>query len=408
MENLAQGTITPLNLRIREYESLNLPAGQLPDWVGELLWRNLDQNGRKLLISFPSPKTDGQWQLTAQGWVGQILVPHQLTLTITPKVSNARLFQLWEMAYDLNLAELAEGLTAVHSLPAFFSLLAQILAQRVIRRGRQGFQQAYLPETAELPYVRGKLLTRQPSTSSPSVTLACRYDAHTADIPDNQIVAYTLHQIARSGQCSPAAQTAVRRAYHLLQPLVSLRPFQPQDCQNRTYSRLNQDYATLHALCRFFLEHTGPLLDEGQHQLMPFLLNMAQLYERCVANWLQAQLPPPYRIKVQENTVLGPHDELRFQIDLTLYGENGRPLAVLDTKYKTPDKPSQADISQVITYAKARGCHHALLIYPQPLPQPLNVTVGDVQLHTVTFGLDEPVAQAGEQLLTQLKTRLDL
>ena len=408
MENLALGTITPLNLRIREYESLNLPAGQLPDWVGELLWRNLDQNGRKLLISFPSPKTDGQWQLTAQGWVGQIQVPHQLTLTITPKVSNARLFQLWEMAYDLNLAELAEGLTAVHSLPAFFSLLAQILAQRVIRRGRQGFQQAYLPETAELPYVRGKLLTRQPSTSSPSVTLACRYDAHTADIPDNQIVAYTLHQIARSGQCSPAAQTAVRRAYHLLQPLVSLRPFQPQDCQNRTYSRLNQDYATLHALCRFFLEHTGPLLDEGQHKLMPFLLNMAQLYERCVANWLQAQLPPPYRIKVQENTVLGPHDELRFQIDLTLYGENGRPLAVLDTKYKTPDKPSQADISQVITYAKARGCHHALLIYPQPLSQPLNVAVGDVQLHTVTFGLDEPVAQAGEQLLTQLKTRLDL
>ncbi|MCB8949739.1 MAG: restriction endonuclease [Ardenticatenaceae bacterium] len=408
MENLAQGTLAPLNLRIREYESLNLPAGELPDWVGELLWRNLDQNGRKLLISFPSPKTDGQWQLTAQGWVGQIQVPHQLTLTITPKVSNARLFQLWEMAYDLNLAELAEGLTAVHSLPAFFSLLAQILAQRVIHRGRQGFQQAYLQETAELPYVRGKLLTRQPSTSSPSVTLACRYDAHTADIPDNQIVAYTLHQIARSGQCSPAAQTAVRRAYHLLQPLVSLRPFQPQDCQNRTYSRLNQDYATLHALCRFFLEHTGPLLDEGQHQLMPFLLNMAQLYERCVANWLQAELPPPYRIKVQENTVLGPHDELRFQIDLTLYGENGRPLAVLDTKYKTPDKPSQADISQVITYAKARGCHHALLIYPQPLSQPLNVAVGDVQLHTVTFGLDEPVAQAGEQLLTQLKTRLDL
>ena len=408
MENLALGTITPLNLRIREYESLNLPAGQLPDWVGELLWRNLDQNGRKLLISFPSPKTDGQWQLTAQGWVGQIQVPHQLTLTITPKVSNARLFQLWEMAYDLNLAELAEGLTAVHSLPAFFSLLAQILAQRVIRRGRQGFQQAYLQETAELPYVRGKLLTRQPATSSPSVTLACRYDAHTADIPDNQIVAYTLHQIARSGQCSPAAQTAVRRAYHLLQPLVSLRPFQPQDCQNRIYSRLNQDYATLHALCRFFLEHTGPLLDEGQHQLMPFLLNMAQLYERCVANWLQAQLQPPYRIKAQENTVLGPHDELRFQIDLTLYGENGRPLAVLDTKYKTPDKPSQADISQVITYAKARGCHHALLIYPQPLPQPLNVTVGDVQLNTVTFGLDEPVEQAGEQLLTQLKTRLDL
>jgi 5-methylcytosine-specific restriction enzyme subunit McrC len=253
-----------------------------------------------------------------------------------------------------------------------------------------------------LPYVRGKLLPRQPTATSPTVQLACHYDSHTLDIPDNQIVAYTLRQIARSGQCNPAAQTAVRQAYHLLQPLVTLRPFQPSDCQNRSYSRLNQDYAALHALCRFFLEHTGPLLADGRHQLMPFLLNMAQLYERCVANWLQANLPQPYGIKAQESTILGLNDELRFQIDLTLYGQNGRPLAVLDTKYKTPDKPSQADVSQVITYAKAKGCHHALLIYPQPLPQPLHVAVGDVQLHTLTFALDEPLDSAGQKFIQQL------
>ena len=408
MEPLVQSNPTLLQLNLSEYETIYLPADQLPARVGEQLWRTLDQNGKKLRVSFPSPKTNEQWQLTAQGWVGQVQIPHQLSLTITPKVPIARLFQLWEMAYDLRLADLADGLTAVASVPEFFSLLAHILAQRVIRRGRQGFQQAYLRQTAVLPYVRGKLLPRQPAAASPTVQLACRYDAHTADIPDNQIVAFTLHQIARSGQCRPAAQTAVRQAYHLLQPLVTLRPYQPTDCQNRSYSRLNQDYATLHALCRFFLEHTGPLLADSSHQLMPFLLNMAQLYERCVANWLQANLLPPYRIKAQESTTLGPNDELRFQIDLTLYGENGRPLAVLDTKYKTPDRPSPADVSQVITYAKAKGCQHALLIYPQPLPQPLHVTVGDVQLHTLTFGLNEPLDSAGKQFIYQLGTRLHL
>lgn len=408
MEHRKQQKTAVLQLNLSEYETLSLPAAQLPNEVGEQLWRSLDQNGKKLRVSFPSPKTENRWQLTAQGWVGQIQVPGQLSLTITPKVPIARLFQLWEMAYDLRLAHLADGLMPVASIPAFFSLLAQILAQRVIRRGRQGFQQAYLRQTAVLPYVRGKLLPHQPATTSPTVQLACRYDAHTADIPDNQILAYTLHQIARSGQCSPAAQTAVRRAYHLLQPLVTLRPFQSTDCQNRSYSRLNQDYAILHALCRFFLEHTGPLLADGHYQLMPFLLNMAQLYERCVANWLQARLPLPYRIKAQESTTLGANDELRFQIDLTLYGENGRPLAVLDTKYKTPDKPSQADISQVITYAQAKGCHHALLIYPQPLPQPLHVTIGDVQLHTLIFGLDKPLDEAGQRFMEQLWTHLSL
>jgi 5-methylcytosine-specific restriction enzyme subunit McrC len=408
MQNSGYALSNPILLSLGEYQTQNLPASQLPGWVGEQLWRTLDQNGKKLRVAFPSPETGGDWQITAQGWVGQVQIPHQLTLTITPKVPIARLFQLWESAYDLRIAELAEGATAVSAIPEFFSFLAQILAERIIRRGRQGFQRAYLRETAVLPYVRGKLLTRQPAAHQPSAQLACRYDAHTADIPDNQILAYTLHHIARSGQCNHPAQTMVRRAYHLLQPLVSLRPFQPSDCLNRSYSRLNTEYATLHALCRFFLEHTGPLLADGQHQLMPFLLNMAQLYERCVANWLQAHLPPPYRIRAQESTVLGPHDELRFQIDLTLYGENGRPLAVLDTKYKTPDKPSQADISQVITYAKAKGCQHALLIYPQPLAQPLHVSVGDVQLHTLSFGLDQPLDQAGEQFIQQLWTRLHL
>jgi 5-methylcytosine-specific restriction enzyme subunit McrC len=391
---------------LTEYQTIHLSADALPLSLGEQLWRLLDQNGKKLHISFPSPKTNHSWELTAQGWVGQFSLPNHLQLNIQPKLPIVRLFQLWEAAYDLRLAHLADGLTPLDSVPAFLSLLAQILAQRVVRRGRQGFQQAYLSQTAVLPTLRGRLLTRQPT--SPTPQLACRYDSQTTDIPDNQILAYTLHQIARSGQCSPAAQTAVRQAYHLLQPITTLRPFQPNDCLNRSYSRLNQDYATLHALCRFFLEHSGPLLADGSHQMIPFLLNMAQLYERSVANWLQAHLPAPYRIKAQESTTLGPNAELRFQIDLTLYDGNGRPLAVLDTKYKTPDKPGPADISQVITYAKAKGCQHALLIYPQPLPQPLHLPIGDVQLHTLTFGLAEPLESAGARFLQQLAARLHL
>ncbi|VAW39672.1 hypothetical protein MNBD_CHLOROFLEXI01-335, partial [hydrothermal vent metagenome] len=255
-----QATTSLRQLTLGEYETLTLPASDLPAHVGEQLWRLLDQSGKKLLVAFPSPKTENCWQLTAQGWVGQFTLPKpdRYTLTILPKVSIAHLFHLWEVAYDLRLGHLLDGLTGMDSIPAFYSILAQFLAQRIIQRGRLGFQRAYLEQTAVLPYVRGRLLTNQLAGASPTVQLACRFDAQTADIPDNQILTYTLRQIARSGQCSPAAQTAVRRAYHLLQPITTLRPFQASDCQNRSYSRLNQDYAVMHALCRFFLEHTGP------------------------------------------------------------------------------------------------------------------------------------------------------
>ncbi|MCP4422576.1 MAG: restriction endonuclease [Chloroflexi bacterium] len=395
-------------LTLSEYETVSLPAAQLSAQTGELLWKLLDQNGKKLRVEFPSPKTDHTWQVTAQGWVGQLTLPHQISLTIMSRVAISRLFQLWEVAYDLRLGYLLDNLTAVNSIPAFFSNLAHILAQRVILRGRQGFQRAYLKQTAVLPYVRGRLLTNQLINNSSTVQLPCHFATQTADIPDNQILTYTLYQIARSGQCSPMAQTAVRRAYHALQPMTTLRPFQPNDCLKRSYSRLNQDYAVMHALCRFFLEHTGPQLAQGTEPMPSFLLNMAQLYERFVANWLKAHLPPPYRIKAQENTTIGPNDELRFQIDLTLYAENSSPLAVLDTKYKTPDKPSSADISQVITYAKAKGCNQAILIYPQPLPKPLHLQVGDVHLHTLAFGLDGNLDAAGTQFINQLQQWLHL
>lgn len=399
---------TVRQITLSEYETAVLPAADLPLHIGELLWQLFDQNGQKLRVEFPSPKTNHAWHITAQGWVGQLTMRQQLSLTITPKVPIAHLFQLWEVAYDCRLGYLLDGITSLDSIPAFFALLAQILAERVIQRGRIGFQRAYIKQTAVLPYVRGRLLTQQLAGVSPTVQLACRFDAQTTDIADNQILTYTLRQIARSGQCSPTAQTAVRRAYHLLQPMTTLRPFQASDCQSRSYSRLNQDYAIMHALCRFFLEHTGPQLQPGSHQMIPFLLNMPQIYERFVANWLQSHLPTLYRIKAQESTLIGTNNELRFQIDLTLYDKRGRPLAVLDTKYKTPDKPSPADINQVITYAKAKGCHHAMLIYPQPLPRPLQVEVGDVHLHTLTFGLAGDLDVAGNQFIDQLEKRLHL
>ena len=58
------------------------------------------------------------------------------------------------------------------------------------------------------------------------------------------------------------------------------------------YHRLNRDYEVLHALCRFFLENSGPAHSSGGHTFFPFLVDMAQLFERFVAGWLQKHLPP--------------------------------------------------------------------------------------------------------------------
>ncbi|MCP4426040.1 MAG: restriction endonuclease [Chloroflexi bacterium] len=383
-----------------EYKPRFLTHDAISLEIGTRLWREF---GDRIAVEFPSPKTGDQWKLTALGWIGQIpLTPH-LRLSLTPKVKLRNLFRMWEYAYALRGFQWLDGIADASSLAEFYERLTQMLARRVLDRGRLGFHRAYMEHVERLPYVRGQIQPRRAWQKPEQVGLVCRYDEHTVDISDNQILAYTLGQIARSRRCKAPAQTAVRRAYHLLQNITTQRSFQPGECVGRSYGRLNQDYQPLHALCRFFLEHTGPTHKRGDYDMPPFLINMARLYELFVAEWLQAHLPVPWHIKSQERVTVGAGDELMFDVDLVLYDGDGRPRAVLDTKYKTPDKPSNDDISQIVTYAKAKGCNEALLIYPAGLKRPLDLTIGDIRLRTLAFTLDGDLEQAGQRFLDALK-----
>lgn len=385
-----------------EYEPYLIPQAELPTAVGERLWQTY---GDKLAVEFPSPKTNHAWRLTSLGWVGHIPLPGNFQISIKPRIELRNLWRMWAYAYNLRSFHWLDGLVEVESLAGFFEELAHVLALKVLHRGRQGFYRTYLARTERLPYVRGQLQWRQSWQHPEAATLTCRHDVHTADIPDNQILAATLDQIVRSRRCAEPVQTAVSQACRLLQTITTPHAFQPQDCVSRTYTRLNQDYQPLHALCRFFLEHTGPGHARGDNQMLPFLVNMARLYELFVAEWLKAHLPAPWFVKAQERVIVGAQDELQFDVDLVLYDGHGRAHTVLDTKYKTPDKPANDDVSQIVTYAKAKGCRDAVLIYPAALERPLNVMIGDVHLRSLAFPLDGDLEQAGQRFIHALGLR---
>ena len=114
-----------------------------------------------------------------------------------------------------------------------------------------------------------------------------------------------------------------------------LRPVRPHVCIGRVYNRLNEDDQPLHALSHFFLEHTGPSHEMGNHRILPFLVDMAQLYERFVAEWLTVALPPEVHLRVQERLHLDAGKRLHFIIDLVLYDvKTGETRCVIDTKHK--------------------------------------------------------------------------
>jgi hypothetical protein len=108
-------------IELIEYLPHSLPANALPPEVGEMLWREYDEKGGKIRVEFPSPRTNDQWRLTAQGWVGAIPLTSNFNLDLKPKVNLGNLFRMWEYAYSLKSFHFLAGLIDATSLLEFVS-----------------------------------------------------------------------------------------------------------------------------------------------------------------------------------------------------------------------------------------------------------------------------------------------
>lgn len=399
--NITQPTIHELT----EYQPKLLSPESIPSDLGELLWQTYDNNNKVVTVEFPSPKTGNKWQLTSQGWVGYLPVSPELGIRLQPKVKLENLFGMLEVAYHLKSFRFLEGWNHCNVLDDFYERLASILARRILDRARKGFYRTYISKTEQMSFVRGRIDVCHQVQRPWEANIKCHYKEHTVDIAENQILLWTLRQIARTGIGREEVRAQVRKAYHALQGTVSLEPYMAQACINRLYNRLNDDYQPLHALCRFFLEQSGPSHEMGDRKMLPFLVNMARLYELFVAEWLKANIAGshPLTVKAQETVHLDSHQFLSFNIDLLLNdATTGKARYILDTKYKIPDSPSPSDVAQIIAYATVKGCSEAILIYPQPLQKPLDTWVQNIHVRTLTFAIDADLEQGGKAFLKNL------
>ena len=390
-------------VELPEYETVRLPKPALSEKAARWLWR---EHGTKVAVEYPSPLTGDQWELTSQGWVGYLPVDEGLHLALQPKVPVRSVFAMLEHAYGLRGFQLLEGEAPFETLDDALDRLARILARRTLHRARRGLHRAYVGRRERLPVVRGRLdvgrLARRPWAVDPT----CHYEEHTADVDDNGIVAWALHVVARSGVCRPEGLRVVRQAYRRMEGAVAVRPYRAEACIGRTYSRLTEDYAALHALSRLFIENVGLGQGRGNRRLLPFLVDMAALFEGFVAEWLRERLAKTHRVVPHVRYAVG--DTNHFDVDLVVYdraGDPDVPLCVVDTKYKGVRSASTGDIAQVVAYATALGCRDAVLLYPREPEKPLKGHVGGVRVRSLVFDLSRGLDEAGDLAVRGLLDR---
>ncbi len=397
-------TAAPELLELVEYQTATLSRNALTPELGLTLWQNY---GDRVSISEPSFKNGYHWELASQGYVGYIPLSPELHLALRPKVPLSSLFEMLEYAYKVG-EFLPRDMAQVQTLEELFERLALVFARRVLDRARKGLYRAYVAEDDRMSYVRGRIDLRHTVEAPWDPQVHCHYEDHTADVEENRILSWTLFRLPRTGLIKEHSRSTVMQAYRQVRPFASLEPVTSAQCLGRTYHRLNQDYQPLHALCHFFLESIGPDLNSGKRHMLPFLINMAQLYETFVAEWLQRQGIVGMTVHPQEPVMWDPLGKRQARVDLVLRdAATSRPVCVLDTKYKAQDSAADDDIHQIVFYAQAIDCHEAVLIYPQALANPTTTFVGDIRVRTLTFSLDGDLDEAGRRFVSELLRTVD-
>jgi 5-methylcytosine-specific restriction enzyme subunit McrC len=383
-------------IELEEEADLFLTKTQLNDSQALSLYKNPCFD-----LEWPNPGNNFNFKLRSKGWVGHFPVGDGV-IVVKPKVPIASIFGMLEVAYKLKSFKIGEGEIAVQSLEDVYQHIASILAQRVNNRWRKGLYRTYVVRSEDLQWMRGRIDIRQNirNVAAASPRLYCHYEELTADVDENAVLLWALHVASRLHLSREEVRQQVRRAYRNLAGDVSLQPKTAHDCVGRLYSRLNDDYEPMHGLCRFLIEHTGPSIDIGSHKFLPFSIDMVKLFELFVAEFLAQKLPTNLKIDIQYHARLSANADLTFRIDLVVRDRmSGKPLSVIDTKYKINGQPAESDIQQVVAYAVQLGVSRAYLIYPFEIEQPIKVEVGGIRVSTLGIDLSSPLEHIWKTLI---------
>jgi 5-methylcytosine-specific restriction enzyme subunit McrC len=149
----------PIELELREFEPERYSSAELPYEVAYRIWQ---QYPTQIAVEFPSPKTDGQYELTNRGWVGVVPLGRDAVISLEPKVPLANVFRMLEYAYRLDAFGTSEDTAGVETMREVYESLARVLARRVRDRARKGLHRSYQGREERLSVVRGRLNLETP------------------------------------------------------------------------------------------------------------------------------------------------------------------------------------------------------------------------------------------------------
>ena len=327
------------------------------------------------------------WLLTASHHVGTIVLD-DLHIVIQPKVRVENLFYMLTYAYEL--PEFRQEETFLDVGEDIFEFIVTIFVQRVQQLIRQGLYRNYVVQEEQQAYLRGRLLMAEHLRQNVvySGRFYQRTHEYTADLPENQILKYTLWLVAQLGYQDQSLSRQLRHTCTAFAE-VTHTIVQAAECRRIQFNRFNQRYRTPINLASLLLRHLSLEGGRGHQRFGTYLFNMNEVFEKFVGRYLQECFRTDDTIEVvlQDHIWLDAERQEKGIPDIVVR-HNGQTTCVADTKYKPfYGVPDPGDRNQMWVYSQRMKVREAVLIYPGEHLVPYHTTFEGIPLRATALPL---------------------
>ena len=307
----------------------------------------------------------GVWTVTAGPHVG-VLEVDGVDVRIRPRISIARLVFL--LGYASNPSAWRDEPAGLDDQPDLWPAMAQVFIRRADKALERGLLQGYRTEESAELVLRGRFreAAQLRLHGGLAVPLEVRFDEYDIDIAENRLLRAATERLVRVPRVPVVAMHRLRHILSRLADVSRLVPGQP--LPSTPTSRINARYQPALALARMILRSRSvDVLDSGV-RATGFLVNMNTVFEDFVTVALTEALAPyGGRCVAQDRHVLDEDGLIKLRPDLVRYGPTGRPIAVVDAKYKaeTPAGYPYADLYQLLAYCTTLHLPIGHLVYAE-------------------------------------------
>ncbi|MEQ9362654.1 MAG: McrC family protein [Leptospirales bacterium] len=335
----------------------------------------------------------GRPALRAINYAGVLQTPGGLILEILPKTYDRRddpeLIAKWRGVLIRMLAaagplpiRAAFDHTSLQSIPGNLpDTLIKRFLDATASATRSGLGENYIRRRERSESLRGRIdMQRQMRDHQTGVhRLHIEYDELSANTSENRLLRSALERVRTMPSLSGDAQKSLSELLFYFKD-ISASANQAADFRRWRDDRGRPKHARLRQWCELILSGERPAYMRGAAPGISLMFPVERLFEAYFAAWIRRRLPPDARLRVGDTSIhlarFAPsNSEARDCFVLKpdfIVSRAGRPLAVLDTKWKRLKSGtanhglSREDLYQIFAYSHRYFVEsgECLLVYP--------------------------------------------